>query len=330
MFGPSEFSGKRVLITGGLGFIGSNLAIRLVELGAKVTLMDAMLPDHGANLFNIAPIRDRVTVTFSDVRDANIMRYLVKDQEYLFHLAGHVDHVTSLSDPYPDIDINVRGTATVMEACRQFNRNVRVIYTGTRGQYGEATSLPVDETAPTMPKALQEISNLTAEKITHMYHDVHQVRSVMLRLTNIYGERGQMRHSRYGVANWFVRQAIDGEEMKVFGTGEIKRDFLYVDDCIEAMLMSALSEDAYGEILNVATGEPLDFITFAKTLVEVAPSAGWSYAPFSPERAAQEPGDFYADIGKIKRVVGWQPRTLLREGLSKTVAYYRLNKEHYW
>ncbi len=236
----------------------------------------------------------------------------------------------SLSDPYPDIDINIRGTASVMEACRHFNPEVRVIYTGTRGQYGEATSLPVDETAPTMPKALQEISNLTAEKITHMYHQVHNVRSVMLRLTNIYGERGQMRHSRYGVANWFIRQAIDGEEIKVFGTGEIKRDFLYIDDCIDALLMSALCDEAYGEIFNVATGDPLDFVTLAKTLVEVARSGSWTFAPFSPERAAQEPGDFYADISKIKQMIDWEPRTSLHDGLTKSVAYYRLNKGHYW
>jgi UDP-glucose 4-epimerase len=330
MFETTQFAGKRVLITGGLGFVGSSLAIRLVELGAKVTLMDAMLPDHGANLFNIAPIRGDVTVTFSDVRDANIMSYLVKDRDYLFHLAGHVDHVTSLENPYPDIDINVRGTATVMEACRRFNPDVRVIYTGTRGEYGEADSLPVDENAPTMPKALQEISNLTAEKITHMYHQVHHVRSVMLRLTNIYGERGQMRHSRYGVANWFIRQAIDGEEIKVFGTGEIKRDFLYIDDCIDAMLMCALCEDAYGEIFNVATGDALDFVTLAKTLVEVAQTGSWKLAPFSPERAAQEPGDFYADIGKIERIVGWKPKTPLHDGLNKCIEYYRLNKSHYW
>jgi UDP-glucose 4-epimerase len=217
-----------------------------------------------------------------------------------------------------------------MEACRQFNRDVRVIYTGTRGQYGEATSLPVDESAPTMPKVLQEISNLTAEKITHMYHQVHCIRSVMLRLTNIYGERGQMRHSRYGVANWFIRQAIDDEEIKVFGTGEIKRDFLYIDDCIDALLMCALREGAYGEIFNVATGDPLDFVTLAKTLVEVAQTGRWTFAPFSPERAAQEPGDFYADIGKIERMIGWQPITSLHDGLAKAIGYYRLNKEHYW
>lgn len=330
MFETQEFDGKRVLITGGLGFIGSSLAIRLVELGGHVTLMDAMLPDHGANLFNIEPIRDNVAVTFSDVRDAHIMGYLVKDQDYLFHLAGQVDHVASLNDPYPDIDINIRGTASVMEACRRVNPDVRVIYTGTRGEYGEATTLPVDESAPTMPKALHEISNLTAEKITHMYHDVHKVQSTMLRLTNIYGERGQMRHSRYGVANWFVRLAIDDEEIKVFGTGQIKRDFLYIDDCIDALLMCALCEDAYGEVLNVATGDPLDFVTLATTLVDVAGSGRWTFAPFSAERAAQEPGDFYADIDKIDRLVGWHPQTSLRDGLAKTVAYYRLNKKQYW
>ncbi len=330
MFETTQFSGKKVLITGGLGFIGSNLAIRLVELGAEVTLMDAMLPGHGANLFNIAPIRNNVTVTFSDVRDANIMGYLVKDQDYVFHLAGHVDHVTSLNDPYPDIDINIRGTATVMEACRHANPTVKVIYTGTRGQYGEATSLPVDENAPTMPKVLQEISNLTAEKITHMYHQVHGVRSVMLRLTNIYGERGQMRHSRYGVANWFIRQAIDDEEIKVFGTGQIKRDFLYIDDCIDAMLMCAQCDDAYGEIFNVATGDPLDFVTLAQVLVEVAQTGRWVFAEFSPERAAQEPGDFYADVTKIKTMIGWEPRTSLHDGLAKAVAFYRLNRAHYW
>jgi UDP-glucose 4-epimerase len=330
MFETSLFEHKKVLITGGLGFIGSNLAIRLVDLGAEVTLMDAILPGHGANLFNIAPIRSRVALTFSDVRDANIMGYLVENQDYLFHLAGHVDHVASLNDPYPDIDINVRGTATVMEACRHFNPDVRVIYTGTRGEYGEAASLPVDETAPTMPKALQEISNLTAEKITHMYHQVHDIRSVMLRLTNVYGERGQMKHSRYGVANWFIRQVIDDEEVSVFGSGEIKRDFLYVDDCIDGLLMSALCDDAYGQILNVATGDPLDFVTLARVLVDVAQSGRWCFTPFSPERAAQEPGDFYADIGKIKRMVGWHPTTSLHEGLSKTVSYYRLNKAHYW
>lgn len=328
---PSNaFKGARILITGGLGFLGSNLAIALVEHGAQVTIMDNMLPGHGANPFNIEPIRDRVSVSFSDIRDANVMNYLVQGQDFIFHLAGQVDHVVSLTDPYPDIDINIRGAATVMEACRHHNPNVRLIYTGTRGQYGEATKLPVDENAPTQPKVLEEISNLTAEKIILMYHMVHNVRSVLLRLTNIYGPRGQMRHARYGVANWFIRQVIDDQTIKVFGDGQITRDFLYADDCIEALLMCALCDDAYGQIFNVATGVPVNFVELANALVEAAGSGRWEFAPFSPERAMQEPGNFYADISKIKRVVGWRPETSLRDGLACSIDYYRQHKAYYW
>ncbi|MBL8132855.1 MAG: GDP-mannose 4,6-dehydratase [Anaerolineae bacterium] len=329
-FTTQAFKGRNCLITGGLGFLGSNLAIRLVELGARVTIMDCMLPGHGANLFNIAPVQDQVTVTYSDIRDGNLMSYLVQGQDYLFHLAGQVDHIISLTDPYPDIEINIRGTATVMEACRHHNPNVRVVYTGTRGEYGTAPHLPVDEEMPTTPRMLLDISNLTAEKIILMYHQVHHVRSVLLRLTNIYGARAQMRHPRYGVVNWFVRQAIDDETIKVFGDGAILRDFLYVNDCIDAMLMSVLCDAAFGEIFNVATGEPCSFRLLAEALIGVAGSGRWEFAPFTPERAAQEPGDFYADIGKIRQVVGWQPTTTLRDGLAQTVAYYRAHKAQYW
>ncbi len=330
MIAHDAFKSARVLITGGLGFLGSALAIALVENGAQVTIMDNMLPGHGANPFNIAPIQSRVSVSFSDIRDANVMNYLVKGQDFIFHLAGQVDHITSLTDPYPDIDINIRGAATVVEACRHHNPNVRLIYTGTRGQYGEAVRLPVDENAPTQPKVLEEISNLTAEKIILMYHNVHHVRSVLTRLTNTYGPRGQMKHPRYGVVNWFIRQVIDGETIKVFGNGRIKRDFLYVNDCIEALLMLALCDAAYGEIFNVATGQPTDFIELAETLVSANGSGRWEFAPFTPERAAQEPGDFYADVSKISKIVGWQPKTSLRDGLAQSIDYYRKNKAYYW
>ncbi len=326
----NAFKGAHILITGGLGFLGSRLAIALVEQGAQVMIMDNMLPGHGANPFNIAPIRDKVAVSFSDIRDANVMNYLVQGQDFIFHLAGQVDHILSLTDPYPDIDINIRGAATVVEACRHHNPTVRLIYTGTRGQYGEAIQLPVNEDAPTQPKALEEISNLTAEKIILMYHNVHQVRSVLTRLTNTYGPRGQMRHPRYGVVNWFIRQVVDDETIKVFGDGRIKRDFLYVDDCIDALLMCALCESAYGQVFNVATGAPTNFAELATTLVEVAGTGRWEFAPFTPERAAQEPGDFYADVSKIKRVVGWHPETSLRDGLAQSVDYYRKFKQHYW
>lgn len=326
----STFAGKHILITGGIGFLGSNLAIRLVELGAEVTLADAMIPGYGGNLFNIAPIRTKTAVNFCDIRDENAMNYLVQGQDYVFHLAGQVDHILSLSNPFPDIDMNVKGTAVIMEACKRYNPTARVIYSGTRGQYGAAVTLPVSEEAPTYPKGIYEITRLTAEKITQVYHEVHGIKAISLRLTNIYGERAQMKHPRYGVANWFVRLAIDDETIQVFGDGQIKRDFLYVGDCVEAMLMCAACEAAYGEIFNVGVDEPTNFLQLVEAILAAAGTGKWAFAPFSPERKAQEPGDFYSDISKIKRIVGWQPRTTLHDGLTKTIAFYRAHKAYYW
>ena len=325
-----SFDGARALITGGMGFIGSNLAIALVRAGAEVTIVDSMLPGYGGNMFNIAPVQDQLTINFSDVRDVNVMNYLVRGQDFVFHLAGQVDHILSLSNPFPDIDINIKGTAVAMEACRKHCPEARVIYTGTRGQYGTAVSLPVDEDAPTNPKGIYEISRLTAEKIVKVYHDIHEVQSTMLRLTNIYGPRAQMRHSRYGVVNWFVRLALDGEQIKVFGDGQIKRDFLYVDDCTDAILKAASTDAACGEILNVGIDAPTNFVELAEETIRACGSGSWEFASFSPERKAQEPGDFYSDITRIREIVGWQPTTTLAEGLKKTADYYKAHHAQYW
>jgi UDP-glucose 4-epimerase len=326
----TDFSGKSVLITGGLGFIGSNLAIRLVKLGAHVTLVDAMIPEYGGNPFNIEPIRHQVAVNFGDICDRHAMDWLVRDQDYVFHLAGQVSHVMSLTDPYPDIDYNIKGTVVVMEALRRFNSNAKLIFTGTRGQYGPAVKLPVTEDASMNPKGIYEISNLTAEKIIQVYNDIHGISSVLLRLTNIYGPRAQMKHPHYGVANWFVRLAIDDQTIPVFGDGSILRDFLYVDDCIKAILMAALCEEAYGEVFNVGIDKPTNFKELAEMIIHIAGTGRWEFAPFTTERRAQEPGDFYSNISKIKRVLGWEPNTDLQLGLAQTIAYYRQNKSQYW
>jgi UDP-glucose 4-epimerase len=324
------FAHKRVLITGGLGFIGSNLAVRLVGFGADVTLLDAMIPGHGGNLFNIEPIKDDVVVNFSDIRDEHSMNYIVRGKDYIFHLAGQNDHVLSQTDPYPDIDINVKGSVVLLEACRKFNPDVRLVYTGTRGEYGSVAQLPAGEDTPINPKGIYELSSLTAQKVFKIYHDNQGIRSVTLRLTNIYGERAQMQHSRFGVANWFIRLAIDGEPIQVFGDGKIVRDFVYVQDCVDAICACAGAEDAYGEVLNVGDDAPSSFLELAETVVEEAGAGSWGLAPFTPERAAQEPGDFCSDISKIRRLAGWGPTTSLREGIRRTVDYYRTNRAEYW
>jgi len=326
----NAFSGRHILVTGGLGFIGSSLSIKLVELGARVTIIDNMLPDHGGNLFNIEPIRNKVNINFGDILSENVMNYLVQGKDFVFHLAGQVSHVLSLSNPYPDIDINIKGTAILMEALKKHNRNAIVVYTGTRGVYGASVRLPVDENAPTYPKGIHEIANLTAEKIVKVYNDIHGIRSMLLRLTNIYGPRAQMKHSHYCVVNWFVRQAIDGETIKVFGDGAIVRDFLFVDDCVDAILASAVCKNGLGEVMNVGIDKPTSFLELIKTIIDIAGTGRWELAPFSPERQAQEPGDFYSNIEKIRRIAGWEPRVALKDGIKKTVEYYRKHKKFYW
>lgn len=324
------FKEKKILITGGLGFLGSNLAIKLVELGAHVTIMDNMMPDYGGNFFNIESIKDRVAVTLTDIRDEASLRHLVREKDFMFHLAGQVCHIMSMENPFPDIDINIKGTAVLAEACRRHNPDIKIIFTGTRGQYGPSTKLPVSEDAPTNPKGIYEISNLTAEKILKVYNDTHRVKSVLLRLTNIYGPRAQMKHSRYGVVNWFVRLAIEEKPIPIFGDGKILRDFLFIDDCVDALLMCGMTKEAEGEVINVGHDQPCHFLRVAETLKEISPAIRWEFTPFTPERKAQEPGDFYSDITKIKKICGWTAKTSLREGLEKTMDYYRKYRSYYW
>ncbi len=324
------YRNSNCLITGGLGFIGSTLAIKLVELGADVTIIDAMIPEYGGNLFNIEPIKDKIKVNYSSVLDEHSMKFLVADRDFIFHLAAQVSHVKSLTDPFPDIDINIKGTALLMETCKKVNPGAIVVRTGTRGQYGPATKLPVNEQAPTNPKGIYEISQLTAEKIMKVYNDNFGIRSVLLRLTNIYGPRAQMRTPDYGVANWFIRLAIDDQTIKIFGDGKIKRDFLFVNDCVEAILKCAVCENAYGEIFNVGIDKPTDFLTFTNLVIDICGRGRWEFAPFSPERKAQEPGDFFSDISKIKDAVGWEPCYSMQDNLKETIEYYKKHKKYYW
>lgn len=325
-----SFAGKNVLITGGLGFIGSTLAIRLVHDGARVAVCDAMIDGYGGNFENVREIQSDLEIHISDVRDEAEMSRLVEGRDIVFHLAAQVSHVLSLADPYPDIDINIRGTASVLEACRKRNPGALVVRSGTRGQYGPAVRLPVSEDAPADPRGIYEISQLSAEMICRTYTRIHGVRTVPLRLTNIYGPRAQMRHSHFGVVNWFVRLALDGKPIPIFGTGRILRDFLYVDDCAEALLAAAVEPAAVGEIINVGNDRPSTFLKVAEILRDLVPGVEIVFTDFTPERRAQEPGDFVSDISKIRRLTGWSPKVDLRDGLARTVEFYRERRADYF
>jgi UDP-glucose 4-epimerase len=324
------FRGKEVLVTGGLGFIGSNLCIELVKNGAHVTIIDNMLPRQGGNLFNIKDIEDKVKVNFSDVRNSLSMNHLVKGKDYVFHLAGQVNHVDSMRNPIQDLEINCRGTIVLLEALRHNNRSARIIFAGTRGEYGSSVTLPVDEDHPTNPKGIYAVTNLTAEKMVLVYDDIFGIKGACLRITNTYGPRHQMAHDEYGVFNWFIRKAMDDEKIPVFGDGRILRDFIYVEDIVECMLTTALTDKAYGEVFNVGTGVPVSFIELAKKIVEIAGSGHSQFAEFTQERKEVEPGDYYADITKIRQTTGWKPKVSLEEGIGRTIEYYKKYKKEYW
>jgi len=325
-----KYSNKRVLITGGLGFVGSNLAHRLVCLGAEVTLVDSMLPLYGGNCFNLVGIQDKVTVNLCDIRDRPAMDYLVRGQDYIFHIAGQVSHVDSITDPFNDVDINIVGTLVILEAARKFNPDARIIFTGTRGQYGESTKLPVDELAPTNPKGMYAITNLAAEKMVLMYQDVHNVRGTSLRITNTFGPRHHMKHNRYGVVNWFIRLVLDNQPIPLMGDGKILRDYLYIDDLIDALLAVGLTDRAYGEVFNLGRGEGVTFLELAETIIQEACQGSIRFIPFSPERKILEPGDYVSDCRKIHEFTGWTAKTDFRDGIRRTIEYYRLSRQYYW
>jgi UDP-glucose 4-epimerase len=326
----SLLAGKKVLITGGLGFIGSNLAIRLVREGARVAVCDAMIEGYGGNFENVREVRGELEVHIADVRDEGEMAQLVEGRDVVFHLAAQVSHVLSLANPYPDIDINIKGTAVVLEACRRHNPDAIVVRSGTRGQYGPAVRLPVSEEAPADPRGIYEISQLSAEMICRTYTRIHGLRTLPLRLTNVYGPRGQMKHPHFGVVNWFVRLALEGKPIPIFGTGRILRDFLYVDDCVDALLAAVGEPATVGEILNVGNDRASSFLDVAETLRELVPGTEIVFTDFTPERRAQEPGDFVSDITKIRKLTGWLPRVDLRDGLARTVAFYRDRRADYF
>jgi len=326
----SSYHGIRALITGGLGFIGSNLAIELVNLGAEVTIVDNMLPLQGGNLFNIRDIASKVNTQFADITSSLSMNNIIKDKDVIFHLAGQVNHIDSMRNPINDLDINCKGTLVILEACRNFNKNAKILFTGTRGQYGPTVKLPVDENHPMDPQGIYAITNMAAEKMIMVYNNVHKIRGACFRISNTYGPRHQMRHDEYGVFNWFIRKAIDNEVIKVFGSGNIIRDFIYVDDVVKGLLMAGVSDKVDGEVFNMGSGQPIDFITLAKKIVETAGSGKYEFSDFTRERKELEHGNYYSDCSKIKRLLGWAPETKLGEGISRTLEFYRKFKKYYW
>jgi len=323
------YRGRRVMVTGGLGFIGSNLARQLAALGADILLVDSLIDDYGGHLFNIDGIESKVRVNIADIRQQTTMNYLVRDREVIFNLAGQVSHIDSMRDPYTDLEINCRSQLTLLEACRNNNPATKVVFAGTRQVYGKPDHLPVTEDHLVRPTDINGINKVAGEYYHLVYNNVFGVRACSLRLTNIYGPRQLVRHNRQGFIGWFVRLVVEDKEIQIFGDGLQLRDFVYVDDACDAFLRAGATDAVNGQVFNVGGAMPISHLELVTLLIETAGTGAYRLVEWPPEKKAIDIGSFYADSMRFRLTTGWEPATTLRDGLAQTIAYYRQHLPRY-
>lgn len=322
MIDSQAFKGARVLITGGLGFIGSNLARRLAGLGAEITLVDSLIPDYGGNLFNIDGLQERVQVNISDVRDSHSMQHLVRDKDYLFNLAGQTSHLDSMTSPVPDLEINCLAQLSILETCRSCNPQIKIIFASTRQIYGRPTFLPVTEAHPLNPVDINGINKMAAEKYHLLYSDVYGMDATAIRLTNTIGPRMRIKDARQTFVGVWIRQVLEGKPIQVWG-GKQLRDFTDVEDAVDAFLLVAASPETKGQVYNLGGREVIALTDLAQLLVEANGGGEYTVRDFPADRRAIDIGDYYGDFSKIRAGLGWSPRKPLRETLKSTLDYYR-------
>jgi nucleoside-diphosphate-sugar epimerase len=325
-----HFRGQKVLVTGGAGFIGSNLAIRLVELGASVTIVDSFDPACGANAFNLEPVKRDIELITGDCADMELMRRVVRGRSHVFSLAGQVSHLQSMQDPFSDLRMNAVGPLTVLEACRMENREARIVYSGTRQAYGRPEVLPLVETQMLKPVDVNGVNKMAGEWYHMVYHQAYGMQTVSLRIVNTYGPRQLVKHAGQGFIGWFVKLAIDGDEIQLFGDGQQLRGFNYVDDVTEALLAAGTNPAVVGSYYNLGGIKPFTLETLVQVLLRITGKGSYRLIPFPPEKKAIDIGSVYSSWMKFHFATDWQPRVSLEEGLTKMVEYYQRNKQHYW
>ena len=317
-----QYDGSKVLITGGVGFIGANLARRLDELGAEITLLDSLVPDYGGNLFNLEGLNERVRVNISDVRDTFSMQHLVQGKDYLFNLAGQTSHLDSMHQPMTDLEINCRAQLSILEACRLCNPSVKIVFASTRQIYGRPEKLPVTEDHPLRPVDVNGINKMAAEKYHLLYNDIHHIKATALRLTNTIGPRMRVKDARQTFVGIWIRRLLEHQPIEVWG-GQQLRDFTDVEDVVEAFLMAGAAETAAGKVYNLGGPEVIDLASLAKLMIEVNGDGEAIRREFPADRKAIDVGDYYADFSKIRDELGWVPKRTLRETMETSLAYFR-------
>jgi len=325
-----SYKNKNVLITGGAGFIGSNLAIKLCGLGANVLVVDSLIEDYGGNLFNLEPIKDKIKLNIADVRTFPTMLYLVKNQDYIFNLAGQVSHIDSMINPWIDLEINCKSQLTILEACKKNNRDVKIVYAGTRQQYGKPNYLPVDEDHIVHPTDVNGINKMAGEWYHIVYNNVYGIRAASLRLVNTYGPRQLLKHNRQGFIGWFIRLILENRQIELFGGGGQLRDFNYVGDVVDSFLIAGSTDDSNGKFYNLGGERAVSLKELVSLMIEITGSGSFKEIPFPEDRKMIDIGDYYSDYLKIKHELGWEPKTTIEEGLKKTFDFYMKNKQNYF
>jgi dTDP-glucose 4,6-dehydratase/UDP-glucose 4-epimerase len=324
------YRNSEVLITGGLGFIGSNLAKRLVDIGANVTLADSLIPQYGGNPFNINGYVDKLQVNVCDVRDPYAMEYLIRGKHYLFNMAGQTSHLDSMSDPQTDLEINAKSQLSILETCRMINPGIKLVFASTRQLYGKPEYLPVDEKHPVRPVDVNGINKLAGEWYHLLYNNVYGIRACALRLTNTYGPGMRVKDARQTFLGIWIRNLLEGRPIQIFGDGLQLRDFNFVDDCVDALLLAGADDKANGKVYNLGSVEVLNLKNLAQMMLPFVPGGTMELVAFPADRKAIDIGDYYSDFSLIESELAWKPRTTLLDGLERTISYYRANASHYW
>ncbi|PIS23264.1 NAD-dependent epimerase [candidate division WWE3 bacterium CG08_land_8_20_14_0_20_40_13] len=324
------YKDKNILITGGLGFIGSNLVIKLVELGSNVTIMDSLIPDFGGSFYNISSVTGKVKVDISDMRDSHSLEKLVPEKDIIFNLAGQVSHEDGMVDPVMDLDINAKSQLYLLEAVRKSNPRAKIVYAGTRQIYGKIENTPVNELHLVRPSDTNGVSKFAGEWYHILYNQVYGIPTTSLRLTNTFGPRQLMKHARQGFIPYFIKLALDDQEIPIYGDGTQIRDMNYIDDVVEAFLLAGSSNKSDGQYYNLGGIIPITLLDFVKELITSAGSGKYQLVPFPVDRKKIDIGDYVGDFSKIKRELGWEPKIGIVEGIKKTVEYYKANKKYYW
>ena len=324
-----NISNKKILITGGLGFIGSNLARRLVEYGNTITVVDSLIPEYGGNLRNVHDIQDKITVNLSDVRNIAAINDLITGHDYLFNLAGQTSHLDSMHDPITDLDINAKAQLSILEVCRKYNPDIRIVFASTRQIYGKPKYLPVDEKHPRHPVDVNGINKIAGEQYHILYQEVYGIASSALRLTNTYGPRMRIKDARQTFLGIWIRNLLEGKPIQIFGDGTQRRDYNYVEDVLDALLIAATNKNAVGKIYNLGAPDPLNLEDTAKIMCQKTEGSDYQMISFPEDRKAIDVGDFICDYSAFRDQFGWEPKVSFEDGIRRSLEYFQEEIEHY-